>query len=68
VAELAGGDGIRPERVECVGYDVGGEVHHQLVHENARMVPPRRTRLVLFFRVVLDRVHCLGQGSVGREG
>jgi hypothetical protein len=50
--ELAGGDGIRPERVERVGYDVGGEGRHRLVHENARTVPPRCTRLALFFRVV----------------
>ncbi len=54
--------------MERVGYDVGGEGRHQLVHENARTLPSRRTRLALFFRVVLDRVHCLGQGSVGREG
>jgi hypothetical protein len=68
VVESVGGDGIWPERVERVGYDVGGEGRHRLVHENARTVPPRRTRLALFFRVVLNRVRCLGQGSVGREG
>jgi hypothetical protein len=36
VTESAGGDGIWPERVECVGYDVGGEGRHRLVQENAR--------------------------------
>jgi hypothetical protein len=56
VAESTGGDGIRPERVERVGYDMGGEGHHRLVHENARTVPPRRTRLALFFRVVVASV------------
>ena len=56
MAESAGGDGIRPEHVERVGYDVGGEGRHRLVHENARMVPPRRTRLALFFRVVVASV------------
>ncbi len=68
MAESAGGDGIRPKHVERVGYDVGGEGRHRLVNENAQMVPTRRTRLTLFFRVVLNRVRCLGQGSVGREG
>ncbi len=65
---VGGGDGIRPERVEPIGYDVGGEGRHRLVHENSRTVPPRRTRLALFFQVVIDSVRCLGQGSVGREG
>ena len=32
---VRGGDGIRPERVERVGYDVGGEGRHRLVHKNA---------------------------------
>ena len=68
MAESAGGDGIRPEHEERVGYDVGGEGRHRLVHENARAVPPRRTRLILFLLVVLGRVRCLSLGSVGREG
>ena len=27
---VGGGGGIQPERMECVGYDVGGEGRHQL--------------------------------------
>ncbi len=41
MAVSAGGDGIRPKRMERVGYDVGGEGCHRLVHENDGTVPPR---------------------------
>ena len=63
-----GGGGWDPARARGTRWVRRGRRRTPPVHENAQTMPPRRTRLALFFRVVLDRMGCLGQGSVGREG